>query len=119
MRSKSTSTGGWAKRPMKTFPLSVSTWAGTPYVFRAELKPSQTDWVLSLAISFAEMQYREWSSTPVSALAEVPSAKRKPCTRSNCQSSIGAPLSQPFQAPLSTDRVDDRSTDQAAVDRRL
>ncbi len=37
---------------------------------------------------------------PVSALAEVPSASRKPPTRSICHSSIGPPRSQRFQISL-------------------
>src|SRR5437016_11110103 len=32
IRSNSTSTGGCAKRPVNTLPLSVSTWSGTPYL---------------------------------------------------------------------------------------
>src|SRR5436309_6527361 len=47
MRSNRTSTGGWAKRPVKTWPLSVRTWAGTPYSRSAEQKPSHTDCVRS------------------------------------------------------------------------
>ena len=72
MRSNSTSTGGWAKRPVKTLPLSVRTCAGTPYMRSAELNPSHTAWVRSCAMSRAETQNLEWSSTPVRALALVP-----------------------------------------------
>ncbi len=97
MRSNKTSTGGWAKRPVKTLPLSVRTWLGRPYVFRAELNPSQTACVRSRVISRAETQNLEWSSTPVSALALLPSASKKPCTTSSCQSSIGAARSHRFQ----------------------
>jgi len=71
IRSNRTSTGGWAKRPFKTLPLSVRTWAGTPYVRMAELNPSQIACVRSLGIRQAETQNLEWSSMPVSALAAL------------------------------------------------
>ena len=43
--------GGWATRPVKTLPLSVRTWAGTPYSRIAELNPSHTACVRSLSMS--------------------------------------------------------------------
>jgi hypothetical protein len=62
-------------------------------------KPSQTNCVRSLGITFADTLNREWSSIPVSALAVVPSASRKPWTTSICQSSIAEARSQRFQFP--------------------
>src|SRR5438874_13650080 len=66
---------GCAKRPVNTLPLSVSTWSGTPYFRNATLKPSHTLLVRSRCIKRAAMQNLEWSSSPVRALALVPSAR--------------------------------------------
>ena len=69
--------GRLGESPGEDFPLSVSTCSGTPYVCRAATEPV-ADLLGSLpGISLAETQYLEWSSTPVSALAVVPSAKQK------------------------------------------
>src|SRR5216684_3482093 len=71
----------------------------------AELKPSQTHWVRSLAMRQADTQYLEWSSIPVRALALPPSASKKPCTTSSCHSSIGPPRSHRFQVSRRRRRV--------------
>src|SRR5437588_783038 len=69
IRSKSTSTGGCANRPVNTLPLSVSTWSGTPYCRSARLNPSHTLLVRSRCIKRAAIQNLEWSSSPVRAVA--------------------------------------------------
>lgn len=66
----------------------------------ASASASHTGWVRSRGISRADTQNREWSSTPVSAFAEVPSASRNPPTTSSCHNSIGRPRSHRFQWSL-------------------
>lgn len=58
--------------------------------------PSQTARVRSLVINRADTQNREWSSTPVNAFAEVPSANGNPPTTSICHNSMATPRSQRF-----------------------
>jgi hypothetical protein len=90
--------------------------------FEPAANPSQTSWVRSRGMSLAETQKREWSSTPVSALAAVPSASRKPPTTSICQSSMGSaalPALPGLLATVTCHRLDHPGPDQAAVHRRL
>ncbi len=101
IRSKSTSTGGWLNRPVNTFPLSVRIACRTPWVRNALASPSHTFCELSRVISCADTQNREWSSTPDSTFARVPSATANPPTTSICHNSIGAPRSHRLPLPVS------------------
>ena len=88
IRSKSTGPGPWPKRAVKTLPLSVRIWSGTPWVRSAHCRASQTGLAVARATTRAQMQNREWSSMPVTTLTSVPSARWKRPTMSICHSSM-------------------------------
>ena len=88
IRSKSTGPGPWPKRAVKTLPLSVRIWSGTPWARSAHWRASHTGLAVARATTRAQTQNREWSSTPVTTLTSVPSARWKRPTMSICHSSM-------------------------------
>src|SRR3954447_15134606 len=68
--------------------LSVRTCAGTPWARIAFANASHTGRAVALRTTRAEIQNREWSSTPVRMLAFHPSASMTPPTMSICHGSI-------------------------------
>jgi hypothetical protein len=81
-------------RAVNCLPLSVSTSSGTPNSSNAWANARQTARPVARRVTAAITQNREWSSTPVTTLASVPSAKKIPPTMSICHSSIGRSRSQ-------------------------
>ena len=77
-------------RSVNCLPLSVSTSSGTPKARSAAAKARHTARPVARATTWQITQYREWSSSPVTIFASVPSAKTAPPTMSSCHSAIGA-----------------------------
>ncbi|SIS03593.1 hypothetical protein SAMN05444858_1485 [Micromonospora avicenniae] len=76
-------------RSVNCLPLSVRTSSGTPNRCKASAKARQTARPVARLTTWAMTQKREWSSTPVTTLASVPSASMIPPTMSICHNSIG------------------------------
>jgi hypothetical protein len=89
---------------VNTFPLSVRICCGAPWRASAADNASHTAWVRSRGINTADTQNLEWSSTPVNALAVVPSASRNPPTTSICHNCVGAARSHRRHSCLSRRR---------------
>lgn len=94
IRSKSTSPIPGPNRPLNTLPLSVKIASGTPWRRIANANASHVGRAVARATTNAEMQNREWSSTPVTIFASLPSTSRTPPTMSICHSSSDRARSQ-------------------------
>ena len=108
IRSNSTSTGGWLNRPVNTLPLSVRICSGHP-IARAtpHASPSQTAWVrLPRHQLGADTQNREWSSTPVNALARRPVGEQEPADDVHLPQLHRRPAFPPLPLPVTRRRPD-------------
>ena len=89
IRSNSTSPP-LPNRSVNCLPLSVSTSSGIPKRRSAAANARHTARPVARRTTVAITQNREWSSTPVTTLASVPSASSTPPTMSICHSCIGS-----------------------------